>query len=60
MRHCKFKYAGRLKVRFKKPTPDAPVEVDIKFPEGLGLSVNGLIWGMASVIVMWIVLSLLV
>ncbi len=60
MRHCKFKYAGRVKLRFKKPTPDTPVEVDIKFPKWLGISEDGLIAGMALVIVMWIVLSLLV
>jgi hypothetical protein len=59
MRHCKFKYAGKVKVRYTKPTPEAPVIVDIKLPTNLGITENGLIIGMASTIVMWIVIALL-
>jgi len=60
MRHCKFKYAGKLKTRYKQSAPGEPVEVDIRFPKNLGINENGLIVGMLAYIGMWIVLWLLI
>ncbi len=60
MRHCKFKYAGKIKIRYKQAGPDTPTEVDIRFPKNVGINENGLIVGMATCIAIWIVLALLI
>ena len=59
MRTCKLKYQ-KLRVKFKKPDPDAPMVVDIKFPQCVRVTENGLIAGMTLFIVIWIVIALLV